>query len=147
MVVGGLDRDEVGLGRDAGVGAGLRVTRGADGRVAGDDARDVRAVADRVTGARGARVGDHVGDARRAVGVLEVGDVAVDAGVDDRDADALAGDARGPGLVGADGLREVRGQRAGVTPVVWTLVLSVTFGRPCVRSALACLAGSLTARP
>ena len=124
--------------------------RRAEGRVAGDDAGDVRAVADRVTGGRGARVDDHVGDARRAVGVLEVGDVAVDAGVDDGDADALAGDALRPGLVGAGGLREVGGQLlAASTPVVWTLVLSVTLRTPLARLQRRRPAwpSSLTAKP
>ena len=76
---------------------------------------DVRAVADVVAGAGRARVGDHVGrDARAAVGVLEVRHVAADAGVDDGDADALAGDAGGPQLVRADGLRVGRRQAAAV---------------------------------
>ena len=114
-VVGGLERDQAGLGGDADVGAARRVAGVAVEGVARDDAGDVRAVADVVAGAGRARVGDHVGrDARAAVGALEVRDVAVDAGVDDGDADALAGDAGGPQLVGADGLRVVRRQRAAV---------------------------------
>ena len=110
-----LDRDQVGLGGDADVGAARRVAGVAVERVARDDAGDVRAVADVVAGAGRARVGDHVGrDARAAVGVLEVRQVAADARVDDGDADALAGDAGGPQLVRADGLRVVRRQAAAV---------------------------------
>ena len=115
VVVGDLDRDQVGLGGDADVGAARRVGDSAVERVARDDAGDVRAVADLVAGAGRARVGDHVGrDARAAVGVLEVRHVAADARVDDGDADALAGDAGGPQLVRADGLRVVRRQAAAV---------------------------------
>ena len=52
------------------------------------------------------RRGDDVGDdARAAVAPLKSGRVAGDAGVDHGDADALAGDAARPQLVGADRLR------------------------------------------
>ena len=92
---------------------------------------------------------------------LKSGDVAVDAGVDDGDADALAGDAGGPRLVGADGLREVRRQAA-LAAVPCCRCRRRDEPRSCAdpgverdvedalgraRSARACAPGSLTAKP
>ena len=92
---------------------------------------------------------DHVGgDAGAAVGVLEVRQVAADAGVDDGDADALAGDPGGPELVRADRLRVGRRQacRRRTPAAVHAGVLSVTIRtRVLRRSVTASRAGSLTA--
>ena len=70
------------------------------------------------------------GDARAAVGALEVRLVAADPGVDDGDADALAGDAGGPELVRADGLRVGRRQHSAGAAVLRIRVLSVTLPDP-----------------
>ena len=81
-------------------------------RVAGDDAGDVRAVAEAVARGRGPLGRDRVGDdARVARRVLEVDRVTGDAGVDDGDADPLAGVTATPDLVGVDRLRELGGER------------------------------------
>ena len=149
-VVGRLDRDQVRLRRDAEVPAAERVALGA--RLSELPAmmpatcvpwpKPSPAV---VAPGDGDDVGD---DARLAVGVLEVRHVAGDAGVDDGDADAAAGDAALPELVGAHGLRVASGELVGGRPVLWTRVLSVR-PRTCLlrASGFACLAGSLTARP
>ncbi len=75
--------------------------------VARDQARDVRAVADVVVRVARARVGHGRGDHARAAvaGHLEVGVVAGDAGVDDRDAHAPARRA-GPGAIDPRGAQE-----------------------------------------
>ncbi len=83
-----------GVRRSPGVLAAQRIGRLAVAAVAGQDARDERAVAVGVVGVLGLGVDDDAGDdARARVGLrdAEVRQVARDARVDDRDADALAG--------------------------------------------------------
>ena len=93
LVVGRLDRDQVRARGDADVLAPGRVAEVAPGAVAGDDARDVRAVAVGVRGAS-SRPGSSPPRRRRATPRprrRSPASVAVDPGVDHRDADALAG--------------------------------------------------------
>ena len=67
LVVGGLDRDQVGVRGDADVPAVERVAVRARGAVAGDQAGDVGAVAEGVGGGRGAGVDDRGRDHRASV--------------------------------------------------------------------------------
>ena len=108
--VGDLDRDDARVGGDTEEIVGCGVARVGARRPAGDDAGEVRPVA----------VGVDV--PRRCIGLLgaEVGSGddpfgqrpdRRDAGVDDGDVDALAGDTDVPELAGAD-LVDHRGQRA-----------------------------------
>ena len=93
VVVGDLDRDQVGPRSDAHVPAVVPVVGRVQQAVSGDQPGNVRAVSVIVRGVRGARVGHGRRDNARAVpaGRLEVGDIAGDAGVDHRDAHPAAG--------------------------------------------------------
>ena len=91
-VVGSLDRDQVRLRCHPDVVADKWIFDPAATAVARDDARDVRAVAVGVGGRRGVRIGHHRRDhARLPVRAREVRQRPVDARVDDRDTDLLAG--------------------------------------------------------